>query len=111
MLSTKRRCVFVGGNLVSWRRKKQSVISHSISELEYQGVAQSLCEVIWTHQVLDDIGLKVLSPAKLWCGNQITPYIASNTVFHELLASIATSHVKRLNSKLCQQYISGLTNN
>nr|CAD1837598.1 unnamed protein product [Ananas comosus var. bracteatus] len=44
--STTGYCVFVGGNVMSWRSKKQSVISHSSAESKYRAMAQSVCEVI-----------------------------------------------------------------
>ena len=44
--STSGYCVFVGGNLVSWKSKKQVVVSCSSVESEYRAMAQSLCEIM-----------------------------------------------------------------
>ena len=40
--------VFVGGNLVSWKSKKQGVVSRSSVESEYT-MTRSMCDVIWLH--------------------------------------------------------------
>ncbi|KAK3008087.1 hypothetical protein RJ639_013614 [Escallonia herrerae] len=81
--STTGYCVFVGGNLVSWKSKKQSVISRSSAESEYRAMAQSTCEVMWICHLLEEISLKPPLPAKLWCDNQAARHIASNHVYHE----------------------------
>ena len=81
--STTGYCVFVGGNLVSWKSKKQSVVSQSSAEFEYRAMAQSICEIIWLHQLLMEVGIKTPVPTKLWCHNQTAIHIASNLVFHE----------------------------
>ena len=38
-ISTSGYCVFVDGNLVSWKSKKQGVVSHSSAESEYRAMA------------------------------------------------------------------------
>ena len=76
-------CVSFGGNLISWKSKKQNVVARSSAESEYRAMAQSTCEVIWIYHLLREIGIKVSSPAKLWCDNQAALHIASNPVFHE----------------------------
>ena len=75
--------MFVGGDLVTWKSKKQSVVSRSNVEFEYRALTQSVCELMWLHQLLMEVGIKTLDLAKLWCDNQAALYIVSNPVFHE----------------------------
>ena len=63
--STSGYCVFVGGNLVSWKGKKQSVVSQSSAKSEYRTMAQSVCEIMWLHQLLMKVGIKTPALAKL----------------------------------------------
>src|SRR6266542_1166182 len=44
--STSGYCVFVGGNLVSWRSKKQEVVARSTAEADYRAMALALSEMI-----------------------------------------------------------------
>ena len=81
--STSGYCVFVGGNLVSWTSKKQSVISRSNAKSEYRAMTQSVCEIMWLHQLLMKVGIETPVRAKLWYDNQDALHIASNSVFHE----------------------------
>ena len=67
--STSGYCVFVGGNLVSWKSKKQGVVSRSSAESEYRAMTQSVCEIMWLHQLLMEVDIKTVIPAKLWCDN------------------------------------------
>ena len=81
--STTGYCVFFGGNLVSWKSKKQHVVSRSSAESEYRAMAQGTCEIMWIHQLLTELGFDITLPAKLWCDNQAANHIASNPIFHE----------------------------
>ena len=81
--STSGYCMFVGGNLVSWKSKKQSVVSRFSTKSEYKVMAQSMCEIMWLHQLLVEVGIETLVLAKLWSDNQVALHIASNPVFHE----------------------------
>ena len=45
--STSGWCRFVGGNLVTWRSKKQSVVARSSAEAEYAAIALGICELLW----------------------------------------------------------------
>ena len=81
--STSRYCVFVGENLVSWKSKKQNVGSRSSVMSEYRAMTQSVCEIVWIHQLLSEIAFNITVSAKLQCNNQVALHIASNSVFHE----------------------------
>ena len=75
--------MFVGGNLILWKSKKQSVVSQFSAESEYRVMTQSVCEIMWLHQLLMEVGIETPVPTKLWCDNQAALHIASNLVFHE----------------------------
>jgi hypothetical protein len=40
-------CAFVGGNLVSWRSKKQNVVTRSTAEAEHRAMAHGASEGLW----------------------------------------------------------------
>ncbi|XP_039145620.1 uncharacterized mitochondrial protein AtMg00810-like [Dioscorea cayenensis subsp. rotundata] len=44
--STSGYCIFVGGNLVSWKSKKQSLVARSIAETEYRAIALGVAELL-----------------------------------------------------------------
>ena len=46
-------------------------------------MTQSVCEIMWLHQLLMAVDIKTVVPTKLWCDNQVARHIASNPVFHK----------------------------
>uniref|UniRef100_A0A2N9I442 Integrase catalytic domain-containing protein n=1 Tax=Fagus sylvatica TaxID=28930 RepID=A0A2N9I442_FAGSY len=81
--STTGYCTFIGGNLITWRSKKQSVVARSSAEAEYRAMAHTTCELTWLRTVLQEFGLLIQGPTPLYCDNQAAIHIASNPVFHE----------------------------
>ena len=45
--STSRYCVFIGGNLISWKSKKQDVVVKFSAEVKYQAMDLATCKLIW----------------------------------------------------------------
>ncbi|RVW70185.1 putative mitochondrial protein [Vitis vinifera] len=53
--STSGYFTFVGGNLVTWKSKKQNVVARSSAEAEFRGMALGLCEALWLRLLLQDL--------------------------------------------------------
>jgi hypothetical protein len=53
--STSGYYVFVGGNLVSSRSKKQAVVSRSTAEAEHRAMALAVREMIWLKGLLKEL--------------------------------------------------------
>ncbi|RVW30399.1 Retrovirus-related Pol polyprotein from transposon RE1 [Vitis vinifera] len=47
---------FVGGNLVTWKSKKQNVVARSSAETEFRDMTLGLCETLWLRLLLQDLG-------------------------------------------------------
>jgi hypothetical protein len=82
-------CVFVGGNLVSWRSKKQPVVSKSITEAEYQAMSQGLSDMLWVRNLLSELKMLRDGHLNVWCDNKTAICIANNPVQHD-----RTKHVQ-----------------
>jgi hypothetical protein len=87
--STSGYCTFVGGNLVSWRSKKQTVVARSTAEAEFRSMAHGVCEVLWMRILLMELGLFKCTPLMLYCDNKAAIDIANNPVQHD-----RTKHVE-----------------
>ncbi|XP_048494768.1 uncharacterized mitochondrial protein AtMg00810-like [Beta vulgaris subsp. vulgaris] len=76
-------CVFLGSSLISWKTKKQKVVSKSSCEAELRSMSQTTSELAWVAGLFEDLGITVPTPVPLFCDNKSTEYIAHNAAFHE----------------------------
>lgn len=81
--STSGYCTFVGGDLVTWRSKKQNVVARSTTEAECRAMAHGVCEIMWLRILLLDLGLYQSLPLMLYCDNKAAINIANNPVQHD----------------------------
>jgi hypothetical protein len=80
--STSGYCTFLGGNLITWRSKKQSVVARSTAEAELRAMAHGVCEVLWLRILLMELGLLQTKPLMLYCDNKAAIDIIYNPVQH-----------------------------
>ncbi|KAH9684825.1 retrovirus-related pol polyprotein from transposon RE2 [Citrus sinensis] len=76
-------CTFLGDSPISWKTKKQNVVSRSTAEAEYRSLADLSCELQWLKALFADLGHLQHDPMTVYCDNQSALYIAENPVYHE----------------------------
>lgn len=81
--------LLLGGTLITWKSKKQSVVSPSSTEEEYRAMASTLSEILWVRWLLSELQVNTSSPKPLLCDNQGARHIENNMVFQE-----STKHAK-----------------
>ncbi|KAL0744719.1 hypothetical protein Bca101_101224 [Brassica carinata] len=101
--STTGYCTFIGGNLVTWKSKKQKVISCSSAEGEYRAMLKLTNELVWIKGILKHLEIDQATPMTMHCDNQAAIHIASNSVFHE-----RTKHIEVDCHKVRQMIILGV---
>nr|KYP51611.1 Copia protein [Cajanus cajan] len=112
--STTGYCTFLGGNLVTWKSKKQSVVARSSAEAKFRAMAQGICELLWLKIILEDLRIKRDEPIRLYCDNKFAISIAHNPVQHDRTKHIDVDRdfiKEKLDSGLiCTPYVSSQDN-
>ena len=80
--------MLLGNSPISWKSKKQSIVSKSSSEAEYRAMAAVASEITWLVRLLNELGVTDLSPVKLNCNNQSAIHLGKNPVQHERIKHI-----------------------
>ncbi|XP_051150333.1 secreted RxLR effector protein 161-like [Andrographis paniculata] len=95
-------CFFLGSSLVSWRIKKQTLVSRSSAESEYHALADSTSELLWLRRLLSDLGVPQPSSTSFHCDSTSAIQISRNDVFHE-----RTKHIEIDCHFVCQRVRAG----
>lgn len=67
--SVTRYAIFLGQSLISWRFKKQSIVTKSSTEAEYRAMSPTCCEIISLLFLLKDFGISHHNIMLLHCDN------------------------------------------
>ncbi|XP_042023110.1 uncharacterized mitochondrial protein AtMg00810-like [Salvia splendens] len=78
--STEGYFTFVGGNLVTWRSKKQKVVALSSAEAEFRGIKSGLTELLWLRKLTRELEMFSSQTCKLLCDNKAAISISENPV-------------------------------
>nr|GEY11327.1 putative copia-type protein [Tanacetum cinerariifolium] len=76
-------------NLVTWKSKKQKVVSLSSAEAEFRGISRGLAEVLWIRKLLTEVGFPPKEATQVMCDNEAAIQISENPVQHD-----RTKHVE-----------------
>ncbi|XP_051143929.1 secreted RxLR effector protein 161-like [Andrographis paniculata] len=81
--STTGFCFFIDDSLISWRSKKQIVVSRSSAESAYRALADTTTELLWLQWLLAALGVSQPSATTIHCDSLNAMKISTNDVFHE----------------------------
>ena len=82
-------CSYLWGNLVTWRSKKQTIVSRSSCEAELRAACLGVCEGIWIIRLLHELRIPFDGPLQIWCDNKSSIEMTRNPVYHD-----RTKHVE-----------------
>nr|XP_016461374.1 PREDICTED: uncharacterized mitochondrial protein AtMg00810-like [Nicotiana tabacum] len=68
---------------ISWKLKKQPVVSLSSAEVEYRSLNKLVAELTWLTRLLDDLGVERVANVSIFYDNHSALHFARNPVFHE----------------------------
>jgi len=62
-------CIFLGDSLISWKSKKQSIVSQSSTEAKYRAMTSTTKEIVWLRWLLADMRISFSHPTPIYCDN------------------------------------------
>ena len=81
-------CTSYGNHLLSWKSKKQAIVSHSSDEAKYRAMAQGTCELLWLRSLLSELGFPEKDSSDLLCDNKFAIMLAFDSILQERIKHI-----------------------
>lgn len=79
--STSGYVFTVGGNTVSWRSCRQSIVTLSSTEAEFVALTEAVKEALWIQGLMKDMGFEQ-ERVSVWCDSQSAISLSKNNTFH-----------------------------
>jgi hypothetical protein len=73
----------LGGNLLSWRSKKQQTVSTSTTEAEYRALFEGVQESVWLKYLFNSLAIKITNKFEIFVDNQSAIALATNPIFQQ----------------------------
>ncbi|KAF2294469.1 hypothetical protein GH714_011680 [Hevea brasiliensis] len=90
--STSAFIVYFGNTAISWSSRKQQSVARSFIEAEYRAVASTTSKLAYIKSLLDELGISLLAPPKIFCDNIGATYVCANPMFHSKMKHIAIDY-------------------
>ena len=82
----------LGNSPVSWKTKKQGMVSIPSAEAEYTAMTMTTSELVWIRSFWASLGVFHTQSIKLSCDNQAALHIVKISIFHECTEYIWVDH-------------------
>ena len=95
----------LGGNLVTWRSKKQNIVSKSSIEAEFHAMSSGIDEVLWIQGILQELRISYEELIWVLCDNRSAIHIAHDLVYHNRIKHININRFyikEKLNEKVLE---------
>jgi hypothetical protein len=80
--STSGFLIKMGTGAVCWSARKQTVVADSSTEAEYVSASSAGREILWLRSLLNEIGMEVNGPTRLFVDNQSALKVLKNPEHH-----------------------------
>jgi hypothetical protein len=61
--------ILLSDSFISWKSKKQSIVSQSSTEIEYRAMTSSTKEIVWLRWLLADMRVSLSHSTLMYCSN------------------------------------------
>nr|GFA19709.1 putative ribonuclease H-like domain-containing protein [Tanacetum cinerariifolium] len=89
--STTGGCQFLDRRLISWQRKKQTIVATSTTKVEYVVAAHCCGQVLWIQSQMLDYGFNFMN-TKIYIDNESIICIVKNPLYHSKTKHMEISH-------------------